>query len=80
MSEILGHANIQTTLDLYSQYLPGAHAATVEAVESALFGLNIDPTVTNPVINDDGSVQTQSPDAPESPYDERDSDSSGGGI
>jgi integrase len=36
--DILGHANIQTTLNLYSQYIPGAYAAVVARVESEMFG------------------------------------------
>ncbi|MFC2153685.1 tyrosine-type recombinase/integrase, partial [Actinomycetota bacterium] len=37
VSEILGHSTIQTTLGLYSQFLPGSHQRTIRTVESTLF-------------------------------------------
>ncbi len=40
VAEVLGHSNVTTTLSVYSHVLPGAHAETVESVESALFGLS----------------------------------------
>ena len=37
VAEILGHSDIQTTLGIYSQFVPGAHADVMGAVEAALF-------------------------------------------
>ena len=38
VSDMLGHENIKTTLDVYSQYIRGAHVLVVEAVEAKMFG------------------------------------------
>jgi integrase len=38
VSEVLGHADIHTTLAIYSQFIPGIHDAVVQAVDAFLLG------------------------------------------
>jgi integrase len=38
VSEVLGHANPETTIAIYTQYVPGMHSETVLKVASELFG------------------------------------------
>lgn len=77
VSEILGHGDVQTTLALYSQYLPGVHASIIEAVEDDLFGPASDPDVTSQVTNTSGTQDEQSTETEESLATARDSGSRG---
>jgi integrase len=36
VTEVVGHSNVQTTMSIYSQFVPGAHEGAMVAVEEAL--------------------------------------------
>ncbi len=67
VSEILGHAHVQTTLSLYAQFLPGVHHDTITTAEAMLFSSDSGGGVTNPVITEPDSISDTAPERDETP-------------